>query len=202
MLIPPGYEPHLAAVTAAPFDDLPRLAMADWLDEHGGGEWAAYIREQVAEYDWSRPEWYQAEMVVNDTQHPMYTVSQILIGEAVGVRVFFSRGFPCAFGTRRGVPDCAWKLPITHFYLDAYGRIVIAIHPNGEVWVNLWTATYKVWKTKTRNIARFIFGRTFQLASDAKKEEVDDVYMSTCDDIAYMLNRTSGYTPPTPPTFS
>lgn len=37
-----------AAVVAAPDDDLPRLVYADWLDEHGDGERAEFIRLQVA----------------------------------------------------------------------------------------------------------------------------------------------------------
>jgi len=95
VLIPPGYEPHLAAVTAAPFDDLPRLAMADWLDEHGGGEWAAYIREQVAAYDWSRPLNYQLEAAIVDGRPPYI---QHRLAKEMGCRpplqLLFSRGFP------------------------------------------------------------------------------------------------------------
>ncbi|MBX9579989.1 MAG: TIGR02996 domain-containing protein [Gemmataceae bacterium] len=37
----------LAAVLAAPDDDLPRLVFADWLDEHGDPDRAAFIRYQV-----------------------------------------------------------------------------------------------------------------------------------------------------------
>src|SRR5881275_2195430 len=40
-------DPLLAAVLAAPDDDAPRLVYADWLDEHGRPEWAAFIRLQV-----------------------------------------------------------------------------------------------------------------------------------------------------------
>jgi uncharacterized protein (TIGR02996 family) len=38
----------LAAVCAAPDDDLPRLVYADWLDEHGDPIWAELIRVQCA----------------------------------------------------------------------------------------------------------------------------------------------------------
>lgn len=44
----PGYEPFLAAVCAAPSDDLPRLVLADWLDEHGDSARAEFIRLQVS----------------------------------------------------------------------------------------------------------------------------------------------------------
>lgn len=37
----------LAAVLAAPDDDLPRLIYADWLDEHGESNRATFIREQI-----------------------------------------------------------------------------------------------------------------------------------------------------------
>jgi uncharacterized protein (TIGR02996 family) len=36
-----------AAILAAPDDDLPRLAFADWLDEHGDPDRAAFIRVQI-----------------------------------------------------------------------------------------------------------------------------------------------------------
>ena len=38
----------VAAIRAAPEDDAPRLVFADWLDEHGQGERAEFIRIQVA----------------------------------------------------------------------------------------------------------------------------------------------------------
>jgi uncharacterized protein (TIGR02996 family) len=42
----PEYRQLLASVLAAPADDAPRLVIADWLDEHGCGERAAFIRAQ------------------------------------------------------------------------------------------------------------------------------------------------------------
>ncbi len=42
----PQYRALLAAVCAAPGDDLPRLVLADWLDEHGEHERAEFIRVQ------------------------------------------------------------------------------------------------------------------------------------------------------------
>src|SRR5437763_14201269 len=38
----------LAAIAAAPADDLPRLVFADWLDEHGDPDRAEFIRLQCA----------------------------------------------------------------------------------------------------------------------------------------------------------
>src|SRR4051812_48918640 len=38
----------LAAIAANPDDDLPRLVFADWLDEHGDADRAAFVRLQCA----------------------------------------------------------------------------------------------------------------------------------------------------------
>jgi uncharacterized protein (TIGR02996 family) len=46
--MPPGSEPLLAAVCAAPWDDLPRLVVADFLDDHGEHDQAEFIRVQCA----------------------------------------------------------------------------------------------------------------------------------------------------------
>ncbi|MGL6094372.1 MAG: TIGR02996 domain-containing protein, partial [Fimbriiglobus sp.] len=42
----PGSEPFLAAICAAPDDDLSRLVFADWLDENGDPDRAEFIRVQ------------------------------------------------------------------------------------------------------------------------------------------------------------
>src|SRR4051812_537419 len=38
----------IAAIAAAPGDDLPRLVFADWLEENGDPAQAAFIRKQIA----------------------------------------------------------------------------------------------------------------------------------------------------------
>lgn len=43
----PEYAALLRAIGAAPDDDTPRLVAADWLDEHGDADRAAFIRAQV-----------------------------------------------------------------------------------------------------------------------------------------------------------
>lgn len=43
----------LAAIKASPADDLPRLVFADWLDEHGQDERAAFIRCQCGGEKWT-----------------------------------------------------------------------------------------------------------------------------------------------------
>jgi uncharacterized protein (TIGR02996 family) len=46
----------LAAIIAAPADDLPRLVYADYLDEHGDPARAEFIRLQIAEERGEAPE--------------------------------------------------------------------------------------------------------------------------------------------------
>lgn len=43
----PEYRAMLAACRATPADDLPRLVLADWLDERGEGERAEWLRQEV-----------------------------------------------------------------------------------------------------------------------------------------------------------
>jgi uncharacterized protein (TIGR02996 family) len=43
-------DPFIAAIAAAPDDDLPRLVFADWLDENGDPDRAEFIRLQIATY--------------------------------------------------------------------------------------------------------------------------------------------------------
>jgi uncharacterized protein (TIGR02996 family) len=45
---PPGCEPFLSAICAAPDDDTPRLVFADWLQENGDPDRAEFIRLQIA----------------------------------------------------------------------------------------------------------------------------------------------------------
>lgn len=40
----PEYRAFVSAMRAAPDDDLPRLVAADWLEEHGEGAWAEFVR--------------------------------------------------------------------------------------------------------------------------------------------------------------
>jgi uncharacterized protein (TIGR02996 family) len=54
----------LAAIWAAPHDDLPRLTYADWLDDHGDPARAEFIRLQVqtARTDPTDPGWLPAKL--------------------------------------------------------------------------------------------------------------------------------------------
>lgn len=65
----PEYRALLAAVLAAPADDLPRLVLADWLDEHHQPERAEFTRVQceLAKYGpLSMAEVYHAKQVERD----------------------------------------------------------------------------------------------------------------------------------------
>jgi len=196
VLIPPGYEPHLAAVTAAPFDDLPRLAMADWLDEHGGGEWAAYIREQVAAYDWGRPEWLQAEMVMTaGPDRPASRIAHALINGPFTDKVFVSRGFPCAFGPPEVFPRWVEDFPVTFAYTGGQGRAMIAIRPNREVWVQIGGAVWKVWETNHVNLNAFMLEETQYRIPSTPIEHLDAIWDHWIDLVNYPLGRTFGYRP-------
>jgi uncharacterized protein (TIGR02996 family) len=41
---------RFGAILALPDDDMPRLAFADWLEEHAETEQAAFIRKQIARF--------------------------------------------------------------------------------------------------------------------------------------------------------
>lgn len=49
-------EALLAAVRADPEDDTARLVFADWMEEHGAADTAAYIRSEIAAYRAGRTE--------------------------------------------------------------------------------------------------------------------------------------------------
>jgi uncharacterized protein (TIGR02996 family) len=59
--LPPEQASLLTAITAASEDDTPRLAYADWLDEHGDPEQAAFIRASIrySQMDSSAEGWYE-----------------------------------------------------------------------------------------------------------------------------------------------
>jgi uncharacterized protein (TIGR02996 family) len=51
----PDRESFVAAIAAAPDDDLPRLVFADWLDEHGEPDRAEFIRLQIQSHNATDP---------------------------------------------------------------------------------------------------------------------------------------------------
>lgn len=51
---PPGFEPFLRAICANPEDDTVRLVYADWLDENGDPDRAAFIRISI---EWAHTEY-------------------------------------------------------------------------------------------------------------------------------------------------
>ncbi|QEG31909.1 Internalin-A precursor [Gemmata obscuriglobus] len=86
----------LAAIHANPDDDDPRLAYADWLDEHDRPERAEFIRAQV---EWSRLRSDEAGRLKNRTDELLATNFQRWTAE-IGpldpekVQLRFERGFP------------------------------------------------------------------------------------------------------------
>jgi uncharacterized protein (TIGR02996 family) len=45
--MPDNYKALIRAVLLAPYDDLPRLVLADWLEEHEQAEWAREVRSAI-----------------------------------------------------------------------------------------------------------------------------------------------------------
>ena len=74
-----------AAVRAAPADDAPRLRYADWLDEHGEPDYAAFIRQCISEklvyrfYKNPDSKWAIIEESSNG-RHPIRRVAQAETG--------------------------------------------------------------------------------------------------------------------------
>jgi uncharacterized protein (TIGR02996 family) len=97
----------LRAIAQRPRDDTPRLVYADWLDEHGRGEQAAFIRTEIDVY--RRPEWdperIRYERRTNMTAGTLkrlpwaaeYAAELMTLGAWIGHPVI-RRGFPWALG--------------------------------------------------------------------------------------------------------
>lgn len=80
-------EALLAAIRADPEDDTIRLAFADWLEERGDTETAAYIRSEIAAYRAGRTEiqWDRVQMwgSVRGLPHVLRVGNQVWIDRAV-----------------------------------------------------------------------------------------------------------------------
>lgn len=80
----PEYRGLLGAIKAAPDDDLPRLVLADWLEEHDFSDWAEFIRHQceVARHPHAARIWADgftdAEGVLRDWQ-PALTAARLAL---------------------------------------------------------------------------------------------------------------------------
>jgi uncharacterized protein (TIGR02996 family) len=81
----------LAAILADPDEDTPRLAYADWLDEHGRPERAEFIRLQCR----SEPDEWQEERVYElEEAHRGRWLAQLGAPQFAEARWEFRRGFP------------------------------------------------------------------------------------------------------------
>jgi uncharacterized protein (TIGR02996 family) len=101
----------LEAIFAAPADDAPRLVYADWLDEHGHPEQAAFVRRQIELYRtpaddvrW-RERFAAAEACWN--RFKIELVERLPHTE-VGVHLY-----------ARGLPEHRYSIPTDRFLLDA-----------------------------------------------------------------------------------
>jgi uncharacterized protein (TIGR02996 family) len=89
-------DPFLDAIFDNPDDDLPRLVYADWLEEHGEGTYAEFIRLQcaVARLPWNGPEatelWKRISPVWNRLEEEWWPIAWLLRGIDA---THFRRGF-------------------------------------------------------------------------------------------------------------
>jgi uncharacterized protein (TIGR02996 family) len=84
----------LAAIRAAPDDDAPRLVYADWLDEHGQPERAAFIRIQCELARTGDPALRRREAELLAEHHDAFAGHLA----APHLRFRFERGFVAGFG--------------------------------------------------------------------------------------------------------
>jgi len=89
----------LSAVLADPFDDAPRLILADWLEENDDPERAEFIRTQIA-----NPELYEYQHRRFLTEKPFdYRIGSV---ESIGPSISdIGDIMECELLTRRGFPD-------------------------------------------------------------------------------------------------
>ena len=123
----------LAAIRAAPADDAPRLVYADWLDEHGRPERAAFIRVQCELARTGDPALRRREAELLAAHHDALAGPLL----APGFRFRFARGFPVAFGHTGlfGASEPRAGLePLNHY---------LRFFPNGVLQVTSTTATPK-----------------------------------------------------------
>ncbi|MGL4550781.1 MAG: TIGR02996 domain-containing protein, partial [Gemmataceae bacterium] len=141
-------EALLAAVRADPDDDLPRLALADWLDEHADGcgrDWARLIRVQCEEARLGRAE----EEGEDITGRAALTAEAkaILMARHRALRAGLPAGGGFDFMFRRGLPDYAYgpasevlkradrafaAAPVTKLQLQGTGEEVAAVIAAGH----------------------------------------------------------------------
>ncbi|HVK11359.1 MAG TPA: TIGR02996 domain-containing protein [Gemmataceae bacterium] len=86
--------PFLATIRAAPDDDAPRLVYADWLDEHGDGARAEFIRVQCELARRQSPALRAREADLLYRYHDAFAGRMA----SPGFRFRFERGFVTAFG--------------------------------------------------------------------------------------------------------
>src|SRR5437868_6697241 len=91
-----------AAILAHPDEDTPRLVYADYLEEQGEGEYAAFIRKQielskVEEWDelWIRAKYFDPD-TVGGKNRPLPKSPPPLWWNWSAERGLFRRGFPSA----------------------------------------------------------------------------------------------------------
>ena len=103
----PDYQHLLAAVRAAPDDDLPRLVLADWLEENGEGERAEFIRWQC---EWAKRRAVDAPLLTLQAARLFVCGKQDADSPIAGRAARLLSEFGTAWCGHLGTtPDVAWQ---------------------------------------------------------------------------------------------
>jgi uncharacterized protein (TIGR02996 family) len=173
---PPGFEPFVRAICANPDEDTVRLVYADWLDENGDPDRAAFIRLQI---EWARTEYKDpAWKELRDQVHRMVRKhGEAWLAELPSTGISwdtgfpagpFNRGFPVVVAVTHGgrfAAETAERLfahaPIQHLLFPriALEQIVLALECPHVAPVRgftvLWTAPNAPWDDLCEHLAGF-----------------------------------------------
>jgi uncharacterized protein (TIGR02996 family) len=115
----PEYRQLVNAVRAAPDDDLPRLVLADWLEEHDAPEWAEFIRvhceaarhphaariwaDTFTDAEAVNPDWQRALTCARRVRELWPAVAEVICGAGEeGERAQMTWDGRCFFGDPQG----------------------------------------------------------------------------------------------------
>lgn len=142
----PDYRQLVNAVRAAPDDDLPRLVLADWLEEHDAPDWAEFIRVhcEAARFPHAARIWSDtftdAEAVIPDWQRALTcarlvrelwpAVAEVMFADVANEHDFvqFEPDGQCVFGDEVITPEL--------LYAVRRGFVEGVIHPLLYRWID------------------------------------------------------------------
>lgn len=133
----PDWNALLAGIVAHPDADLPRLVAADWLEEHGEADRAAFIRLQIERESDDRPElkWEEERYRNSPAGLPLWaeeacpSLVRLDISGGTGLSGFSFSGVE-KVRFRRGFPEV---ITCTAEEWQRYGRLVVPRQPVREL---------------------------------------------------------------------